>query len=331
VKTLVTLNYRDFVYVRLKGLIWATNGLRSPSNIEQNAGKILHDVLMTIHPEKSLVVDCKGVSATVDHSLDAFFKNIPNVNREIVFSNISSLEKEIKSGVGEFCQSVDKIEPANSTCLVIRPEKKLEYSKINSLVDEMLTEEISRYIKGCFGKFKDGNFHFMHSTPFFASGLYNSSIIISDPIMFYWTCIKLSNVLEKIIDDFKIGSINNPIKLLSVSLRGSPFAVAMGLLTGKPVETIDHLGPKHKLFDSDVLENIKRGISVTYIYIGDFTFGGTEIKIAKAYAELNSCSLDHAIVLGSLHTSEMFDHNFKLHPLANLNALHPDAKFTLSK
>ena len=64
------------------------------------------------------------------------------------------------------------------------------------------------------------------------------------------------------------------------------------------------------------------------IYIGDFVFGGTEIKLTKAYTSFNGATLNHALVLGSLFNSEVFT-DFKLHELNTLNKISSEAKFKL--
>jgi hypothetical protein len=137
----------------------------------------------------------------------------------------------------------------------------------------------------------------------------------------------LDNYIKKEIEDKEKNPNAPEIKLLAVSLRGSPFASAVSLLINKSYDTIDHLGPRHKLFDFELLDNFKKGIR--YIYVGDFIVGGTEVKIAKAYAELLGCELNFAIVLSSLLDPDVFKDSFNLITLTRIKEIVPDADYQL--
>lgn len=90
----------------------------------------------------------------------------------------------------------------------------------------------------------------------------------------------------------------------------------LGLIHNIKFETIDHFGPKHKVFDLDFLKQKEKGIN--YIYVGDFVFGGTEIKIAKTYTEMKGSKLCHALAIGSLFEKETFSNEFDLVCLTRL-------------
>ena len=100
----------------------------------------------------------------------------------------------------------------------------------------------------------------------------------------------------------------------------------MGILNDLDFINIDHIGPIHKVYDSNSLDLNHRNRN--YLYIGDFVFGGTEIKLTKVYASFGGAKLNHALVLGSLFDSSVFS-DFKLHELNTLREISDEAKFKL--
>ena len=117
------------------------------------------------------------------------------------------------------------------------------------------------------------------------------------------------------IEKHKIGRIpGHPLKLLSVSLRSAPFASAISQLLDYPIQTIEFLGPKRNTLNPK--PNVKHEKN-EYLYIGDYSFAGTEIRITQMFAHLNNGKLRHAFVLGSLFSKDRFS-DLDLHAMVDL-------------
>ena len=116
------------------------------------------------------------------------------------------------------------------------------------------------------------------------------------------------------------------IVLVSSSLRGAIFTSILGILNNLEYVNIDHIGPIHKVYDFESLNIAHQDRN--YFYVGDFVFGGTEIKLTKVYASFIGAKLNHALVLGSLFDSEVFK-DFKLHELHTLHKIREEADYKL--
>jgi hypothetical protein len=302
--------------VRLKGLIWKYNGLVKPNKLEKNAADELTKIYKETDTNKALIIDCKGILSIVDHTLGGLFQEINSLKRTTVFINFNSIEQEIANRKKEFCNDCKKDEGEdNLYCTLYYGDGKFLYD--SSVADEIkanLLTKVENCTKKSFIKFESKTLKYLKSTPILTNGEFNASEIISNPESFYWTCLILADKVDHIIQEHKIGSLNGKIRLLSVSLRSSPFANIIGLLLGYYLETIDHFGPINKFFELDNLDNS----GVEYIYIGDFTFGGTEIKISKNYAGWNNAKLEHAVVIGSLFDPEIYSSEIILHRIVSL-------------
>jgi hypothetical protein len=299
------LEATEFYYVSVKAIIWASNGLVSHSNIELKAGDTLNQILLSEGGTKCLVVDFLGIEQEVDHSLETFFVSLATSSREVVFINHNVLEMRIR---GYIRKASMQLEPA--------------------MLQERGNELVTNYVKSCvrdsFQPFAGGQ-QLLRSTPISASGLYNASLIISDPQKFLWVCLALASEITK----QKVG-LSEPVRLLSVSMRACPFAITVGQLTEMKVDTVDQIGPLKKLFDRDELRPLRERRNTNYIYIGDFTMGGTEIKVAQAYADALFSKLDRAVVIGSLFDGSVFSESFSLKYLVRLNDLAPGARYSLN-
>jgi len=273
--------------------------------------------------EKLLVVDCKGVITITDHSLDELFKSIAKVNREITFVSCQQIEEKLSNAKKEFCNELNTNDGDSQLTIYKRKQKQEFTSESSNEVKSKIIKNIKEFVSKSFQKFPDGKFKRLSSTPILASGEYDASSLISNPASFYWISLSLLDKVEEIIERDRVGK-KSQAKLLSVSLRAAPFASAISLLGGFQLECIDHLGPINpysKLMDQQY-------ISSDYIYIGDFVFGGTEIKVAKNYLNFKSSLLGHAVTIGSLFSDDTFK-DFQLSSLVSLNSLNVDAKYKM--
>lgn len=314
----------EFVYVRLKGLVWAYNSLTNPNNLDKNASDSLTEIYLHVESNKPLVIDCKGISGITDHAWDSLFKEVELLKREVIFINFQKIEQKINSGKKEFCTSL-KMQNTDLAFIIFHENIKFQIDSDTFLqVEKYIIERIAAFINASFYKYDDSKYYHLTSTPIYANGEFDSASIISNPESFFWTCLRLADEVEKIIQLHRIGGVNITTKILTVSLRSSPFGAAVALLLGLQLETVDHFGPILKNFEID------NTVSVVseYIYVGDFTVGGTEIKISKTYAFMRNSKLDHAVVIGSLFPKETF-REFHLHPLANLETACPSVRYSL--
>lgn len=318
------ISFNDFVFVYLRGIIWSTSGLSQPSNLDKLTCEQLRIIYESIDTTKLLVIDCKGVNSITDHALDVLFKSISQHQREIAFINYQQIEERLASAKKEFCEGFN-VTNCDHHFSIYKMNLKKEFTTDDSAVlAKQIIQNIQNFISQSFQKFSNPNFKRLSSTPILASGEYDASILISNPASFYWITITLLEKVESIIQEYQIGKQNSPAKLLSVSLRGAPFASAIGLLGGFQVECIDHLGPINPYVKFDDNEVSKS----EYVYIGDFVFGGTEIKVSKNYVHLKESILNHAVSVGSLFPTETFK-DFDLHSLVILSDIDKQAQYKL--
>lgn len=309
----------SYVFTRMQVLIWITNGTACLGLIEKDSGKLLSKLISEYEIDKPLVVSFKDIVDIDDHALDDIFKSLENNFRQLIILDGFHLVELIYRLKKDYKVNID----IHSEDSIISIGKK---SPIN--LEEILKERsqaknnfIKNTVKNTFRKF-DSEAR-LSSTPIISNGEFDSNKILSNPKLFIWITAFLSDALRDLLDQTTL----KKVKLLSASLRGAPFASMLGMLHNIEYETIDHFGPKHKVFEFDFVKKIEKGTS--YIYIGDYCFAGTEIKIAKTYTELKSSKLEHALVIGNLIESEVFKDDYELISLTNLNDLETGATYKL--
>jgi hypothetical protein len=320
------LEFTNFIYIRLNGLIWVHNGLINPNNLDKDSGDAIKVICEEVGGNKPLLIDCKGVNNIIDHSWDLFFKELELKKREAIFYNSSGLTQYINKSSKEFCTSLIIKDDNKGVICIYDDEIKLKFNK--KVIEEInlkIISNIKSYVRESFSIFKNNEFKYLKSTPILASGEFDSTLIISNPEYFYWTAITLSDLVGSLIEENQVGTFKNKPRILSVSLRSSPFANIIGLFQNCYLETIDHFGPINKFFEINNLDNS----GVEYIYIGDFVFGGTELKIARNFALWNNAKLDYAVCIGSLFDTNIYS-DITLKRLVSLdNKLHSKAEYKL--
>jgi hypothetical protein len=318
------ISFTNFIYVRLTQVIWINNGLTSISNLAKNSGDYLASLYKNIEPTKPIVIDCKGVNEVIDHSWDEFFKCINSKKRCIVFINCSPLDAKIALVYKEFCQESEII--TNDWKITIN-QSKWELTKSSLIeIDTKILDDIKTYILQSFCPYDGTIMKFLPSTPFYANGEYNATKLFMNRLAFTTISIYLSDFIEQKISEYHIGkNYRLPLKFLSVSLRSAPFAAAVSQLLNYPLQTIEYLGPQRNPTISKT-NNVKEKFE--YLYIGDFSFAGTEIRITQVYSSFHNSKMEHAFVIGSLFNSNRFS-DFKLHSLINLHELNKAADYKL--
>ncbi len=299
------------IFSRMQNLVWVASGLELNYMIEKNAGDLLAEIVNQYGDEKIVVVNFLRIKKIDDYGLKGFFEALVGNKRQVVITNGNHLYSEIENIATS--GGVESRNDPTRKLIILGKQDAFEYDKITGERDALVKSITEKIIKNCFEKF--GQKKRLSSTPLIANGEFNSSAIISDPKSFMWITTFLADKLDLIIDE---GQLSN-VRLISVSLRGTPFAAALGLLLGYPFETIDHLGPKHKIFESGFGNHFDR--NSCYIFIGDFCIGGTEIKTAKTCMQFYNLNINHALVIGNYVECEHFKEYFTLNSIIDLKQL----------
>jgi hypothetical protein len=208
-----------------------------------------------------------------------------------------------------------------------RPKNIERYIQEAKKVD---ADTLRNYIRESFHKHDSGKYELLHSTPILATGIYNARHIICESYKFNWTLLHLEEELDKLVKEW------DPRKhcILSGSLRACPFAAALAFMKTSPIslEIMDHFGPHSAFLEEHDLASSSRPKGLEYVYVSDFMIGGTELKIARAWASQKGNSLSKALFLGTLWDPKA--HSFTkvdVARLVSLKGLHPQAKHSLLK
>jgi hypothetical protein len=315
----VTFVGSKYIFTRMQVLIWCSSGTTLLHSVEKKAGDQLAQLISDFIDDKTIVINFAGIVNIDDHALDDVFVALSKVEKQLVIINGYHLLSIIDRLKKEY--NITITSNSSEDWISLGKQNQVSLKGINEERKTLKEDFIKESIKKTFIKFDSKRR--LHSTPILANGEYNSNLIISEIKKFMWMCFFMADRIQELLDMHRLTNV----KLLTASLRGAPFAAMIGLIKKLEFETIDHFGPKHKVFDIEFLNRIEKGTN--YIYIGDFCFGGTEIKIAKTYTEMKSSKLCHALVLGNLIDSIYFKDEFELMSLQSLEGLNPDAEFTL--
>ncbi len=306
------------IFTRAQALIWVANGLSFLDVFEKSSGKLFADIINLCPEEKSILINFKGVIRFDDHSLDDVFNQLDGNKKQVILFNGETLQEDLlklKKG-----KNVNITHNTEYGIIILGSSELHNFRDQTREREEYKKKYITNTLRNTFQKFDD--FKRLCSTPFYANGEFDSKRIIESPKNFMWISFYLSDKLNEIIESEKIENI----VLVSASLRGASFVSILGILNDLEYINIDHIGPIHRLSNSN--KTIQMESRSNYIYIGDFVFGGTEIKLTKVYVSFNDSNLNHALVLGSLFESEVFK-DFKLYELNRLKEISQEADFKL--
>lgn len=306
------------IYTRAQALVWVANGLSELNLFEKSSGKLLSSIIDNLEEQKSLLVNFKGIVRFDDHSLDEVYDSLEDNKKQLVILNGEQLVSQLVRLKKE--KEVNINHDAANKIIVLGNSKNIKINDLLEEKEECIDKYVIRVLQSTFTKFNE--FKRLCSTPFLASGEFDSKKIIESPKDFMWFSFYLSDKLSEIIASEKL----KDIVLVSASLRGAIFTSILGILNDHEYINIDHVGPIHKVYDFESL-NIEHQ-DRNYFYIGDFVFGGTEIKLTKVYASFIGAKLNHALVLGSLFDSKVFT-DFKLHELNTLSKITEKADYKL--
>lgn len=306
------------IYTRAQALVWVANGLSELHLFEKSSGKLLSNIIDNLEEHKSLLVNFKGIVRFDDHSLDEVYDSLKDNKKQLVILNGEHLFVELnrlKKG-----KEVNINHDTTNKIIILSSSKAININDLQEEKEECVEKYVIKVLQSTFTPFDE--YKRLCSTPFLANGEFDSKRIIESPRDFMWFSFYMSDKLSEIIESEKL----TDIVLVSASLRGAIFTSILGILNGLEYINIDHVGPIHKVYDFESL-NIEHQ-DRNYFYIGDFVFGGTEIKLTKVYASFIGAKLDHALVLGSLFDSKVFT-DFNLHELNTLHKIKEEADYKL--
>lgn len=321
------LSNNEWTYTSVDGLVWLNSGLKLPTNLEERACQALVKIYKEVNVEMPLIIDFRNIKDVADRAMDNMFRVFFDSSREIVLINFDSISVQIDKVIHQvFTKPTKSFILKNDQHCKLLNQSTVKEEDYSTHVNELRALKVRHFVKQCFIPFDEPKY--LSSTPIKASGVFDASLIVSTPTPFYWICLELSELLKTLLKTRQI-KLSKELRLLSVNLKSSPFASVVSLLNNIPLVTIDHMGPKHKVYDLDILDGLKNLKQYNFIYVGDFCIGGTEIKIAKTYAGISNSELNTAIVVGSLFEGEIFKGSFDLFSLTNLNGLHSAANFSI--
>lgn len=317
-----------FVYTRLLAITWHANPILQPAVFTSAAGDKLRQCIEA-HPNLPVVLNCVGLSTIEDHALGTIREYFSLTDRCVAFiinGNNEQLIKEIQSELRDVKICVESV--GEHQVLFFGKNRSLALP-IKNMLDDLVVETekierdfINQTVRDSYRGFAQPKR--LDSTPLWATGVLNARSLISDPKSFVWVSILLTDLFQKVIEEAR--PITN--RLLAVSLRGSPFAAAIRVLAhgfSPTLEIIDHIGPKHEVLEGYIGKNNMEGGE--YILIGDFVIGGTEIKIARAYAMARGACLKNAISIGSYLAGNDYDQNVSLRSLVSIPSIVPQLTY----
>jgi hypothetical protein len=310
------LKSATFDYTRLKGVIWCTDGLEHPTCVTASACKACVSWLGNQKAKRPLVVNCSGMRSIADHALDGLATVIED-GHCIIFTNTDAICGEI---IGQY---PDKTYPRTvfGDRFIIFGKVQPVWAKPDALDSEIANTEhsfIEQALKDSFELFPEGPRR-LASTPFLANGVCDLGKILSDPSRFLWVSLLMAERFEKFVRGVPAPAatkVSGELRLLAVSLRASPMAVAVALLSEQKVDIIDHMGPIQRILEEDRIAGAARRRS--YVFIADFLVGGTELKIAKTFAYLRGSEVCHALAFGSYLASEDYTAGMEIDSLGNM-------------
>lgn len=329
------LRHADFVYTRLKAITWVSNESVLPSVVQANAGNTLSAVVQSVEPHKPLMINCRGINIIEDHALDSLKDSLIKRGKPILFTHSEHLLEDIKRALGGY-DGIYRFKDSSlkENLVTVYQGDLIDRSAIEELVKQVVPLEkktVTKFMADCYQEFP-GEKQRMASTPLLASGIFDARRVISDPDRFVWSCLLMADQLEDYLDSVHIPQQAKPRKyrLLAVSLRGSPLAAAVGLLTDRQqsIEIVDHMGPKYRILEEHYLRSAS--FDGDYIFVGDFIVGGTELRIAETYARTKGSTLKYAVVLGVLLEPSEYQLKMGISYLVKLKECCPGAEFSFT-
>lgn len=277
--------------------------------------------LSEISSDKAVVINCLGVHALGDHAADDLAQEVAGRKATTLFANAQAIQERLAGTLGPPLARYE-IRGGASLIYSLDPGRDAALQLVQTARD---TEDASarQWVASSFEAFSGGSPRRLASTPLLSYGVFNSRKLISTPLIFTYLSLLLAQELEEVLEKL---TPRSP-RLLAVSLRSSPFAVAARQLARQwlPLEIVNHLGPCQNIFRDHDLENHSAGGD--YILVGDFVVGGTELKVAQSYARLRGGELKAAVVIGTQLEPTDYGLQLEIRRLVSLHEIRPKTKF----
>lgn len=297
----------EFRAVSARALVWKANELTNGTAFQAGAGRLLAGILSEETSSTNTVcLDCTGIYTIGDHALTAVANVLEASSKILVLINGTQCSDH-------FCHALQRHRIAGSHDAELatwvfpgrnaESPKRLDYKRF---ADEARQKQLEEIVYQSYRALPESQER-LQSTPLIAKGVFNARSIASSPNQFMLVTVTMAERIEAWL---RSHPHSGSIRLLSVSLRASPFAAGISQLLKIPVEIIDHMGPKMKILEQYSLQNDASPSG--YIYIGDFTVGGSELKIAETFAVTKGSSLILSAVIGTILNPKCYSDSGRL-------------------
>lgn len=332
---LIPLDSDRFRWTRLLGLSWLASG-HEPRAVRTSCGLAICD-LLTRNVRPLLVGAGLAPGSTdftlEDHSLDCVAQCVMEHKRSVLFTGVSDallaeLGRHFSDCVFRWRDEPEGRFAATATYSDSAADQLLDQAVVWRAQSRALEHEaVVKWVNDCL--FELPNEQRLPSTPLRARSILESWSIISKWQRFAWTAMMMADQLERSCQkSFEKGDgpgskirDADEVRLLAVSLRGSTFGAAIRVLSDRfgrsGLEVVDRFGPEHEPVEDYHLGQFSG--PGAYIYIGDFIAGGTELKLAEAYAHSKNAVVTHAVVIGSWLSPDKYSTRIRIDRLVDLS------------
>jgi hypothetical protein len=300
---------QSYLYTRLRALTWFGNGLIF-NQVQAAAGRLLGSIVEAGKSDSPLVVNCQDVNNIDEYALETLVASIGKGSRTVLFTQMrKSFLQDLETMTARLPHR--QIHLLGETVAAEFGEERYDGDSVIEVMQaSQLLERahVKRLITDSYVRFADGKLHRLSSTPILASGAFNAQLIASDPVAFAWVCLLLAERVNSIIQKYR--PVNPSI--LAATLRSSLFAAAVSeLLEPKtPISVVDHLGPRQSILEREL--GSAEGNVGEYIYFGDFILLGSELKLARMYAQHRGIRMRHAVAIGQLLSTPDYTANLDI-------------------
>jgi hypothetical protein len=323
-----------FVYLRLQSLIHCVDEeIQSGYRFRDSSAHALVEIIKECVPDRTLILDCTRVDEFTDRAWAVVFSSENQISRKIVLTSLGTKRRDV---VGQ----LDIANASYSSPTANGAEQMVfincdgtgshELIPLEAEARELERDDVKKIVANSYMDY-GGDFNALPSTSILAKGEFDAKKIISNRRSMFFVCQLMADDLENFILDHVKTDVEaegtDGFKVLAVSLRGAPLAAFLSMLLKRQFDFIDHLGPKHKLFDHEILETMEPGVK--YLYVGDFIIAGTEVKIAQTYARIGGCELNHAYTIASLFPEDRY-RSFKSKSLFKILDVVKNADYKLN-
>lgn len=324
-----TLSTKECIYHRFLALGWEFSQGIEPSTVTPISANMLANLISENTDDRPILINCEGMSLCIDHSMSEVSHVLEKTERSLILTvpqHDSNFENKLFAELGH---PIDRYN-IDGTLALCYGKDSVNFNEDyiqNSLksISVKETEFVQEKVSSCYRRFNDKP-HRLTSTPLIANGVFNARGLISDKKTFMWISLLLAEKIRKRIME----TYPENIFILAISLRGSPLAAAIWNILRQHdpyIEIIDHIGPVHELLE-DAYDPLGI-IGKNYFLIGDFILGGTELKIANAYAINHQSTLNSAVFIGSLLNGDDYSVSANVESLVKLTDCVRDLHYSI--